>query len=219
MSNEILNPSKQHTKTIQQWVTKKRSAFEKNLQEQKEKLLTDNEVLKSNTTTDFPVIQPQWHTPRSDNHAAPHTMCINYNYDPGFNSFVHHNQNSATQRPQHQKSYWQPYYYPTYPTMPNTASHTLPEPDMICHILQVQDIITEILHHVQQWCSTDRYLDDLMTCISDNLWKISLWLLSIEKVAKQTDKNPEGICFPKPEHDLLKFLYFLPLQTFSCHFL
>ena len=51
------------------------------------------------------------------------------------------------------------------------------------------------------------YMNDLKTCPVDNQEKFDSWLLSIEKVAKLTDSDPNKICFAKAKGNLLKFLY------------
>ena len=51
------------------------------------------------------------------------------------------------------------------------------------------------------------YINDLWTCTADNQEEFDPWLLSIEKVAKLTDSDPNEICFAKAEGNLLKFLY------------
>ena len=50
-------------------------------------------------------------------------------------------------------------------------------------------------------------MNDLRTYTADNQEEFDSWLLSIEKVGKLTDSDPNEICFAKAEGSLLKFLY------------
>ena len=50
-------------------------------------------------------------------------------------------------------------------------------------------------------------MNDLKTCTVDNQEEFDSWLLSIEKVAKLMDSDPNEICYSKAKGNHLKFLY------------
>ena len=158
--------------------------------------------------TNFCVKQLHWQTPRPYDHTTPWPTHMNYNYDPGYNYFIWHNQNAGLLRPQYQKFTDKSYdYYPKYPTVSNIGSHTPPNPDITSHILQVQGTMTNMLHFVKEQYSKDRYMNDVKTCTGGNSEELLSWLLSIEKVVKLIDNTHEDICFAKVEGKLLKLFY------------
>ena len=58
-------------------------------------------------------------------------------------------------------------------------------------------------------------MNDLKTCTADSQEEFASQLLSIQKVGKLTDSDPNEICFPKAKGNLLKFLYLMNFKGCS----
>ena len=80
-------------------------------------------------------------------------------------------------------------------------------PDITSCMLEVQDRVTNTLNKVQHQSTIDRYMNDLKTCIANNVEEFNSWLLSVEKVLALRNSIPKESCFKKVEGNLLKFLY------------
>ena len=73
--------------------------------------------------------------------------------------------------------------------------------------IDAQNKLTDTLYKPQLQNYKNTYVSDLRTCTVKNKEEFYSWLLSIEKVAKLMDSDPNEICFAKAEGNLLKFLY------------
>ena len=79
--------------------------------------------------------------------------------------------------------------------------------DIVSQFIDTQDKFTDTLYKTQLQNSMSTYINDLRTCMSDNQEDFDPWLLSIEKVARLMDSDPNEICFAKAKGNLLTFLY------------
>ena len=78
-------------------------------------------------------------------------------------------------------------------------------PDITLCMLEMQDKITNTLPKVQHQSTTDRYMNDLKTCIGHNAEEFSSWLLSVEKVSTLANCGPKEFCFKKQKEILKSF--------------
>ena len=69
-----------------------------------------------------------------------------------------------------------------------------PQPDMVTHLLEIQDKKTNTLQRQQS--SIDQYIRDLETCTGDFSVRI-IGFYQLKKVSKLTGCHPKDICFER----------------------
>ena len=91
----------------------------------------------------------------------------------------------------HQMTGHRPYSCNSWPYIPRQQTPM----DMTSYLLEVQNNVTDTLHKLQQQSSRDSYMNDLQASTVHNPDDLNSWLLSVEKVTKLTDTDPNEICF------------------------
>ena len=69
--------------------------------------------------------------------------------------------------------------------------------DIIQHMLEVQDRVTNTLHRVQHQSTMDRYMNNLKTCMGNSTEEFSFRILLVENMASLTISNPKEIYLKK----------------------